>query len=198
MSTTIDHKISTDVNAIDEIAAIPTVNDSTKPVPVSYQEDIKEIKKAVRTVLGIVAGLFVLTLLFSHKSSAPAPAATAAPAAAAPAAATTAGAPVVINLPASHSVSFPRNLTAHHLGGQEYSLTWQSMGDGYTYRIYYSNDKQMRDASEAFFRPVDGTLYRFTMNGDAKNVWMAVAPVGANQEEGLMSHPVNIGHAREG
>ncbi len=69
------------------------------------------------------------------------------------------------------------------------------MGAGYTYRVYYANDKQMHDAASAFYKPVEGSLYRFTINGDASNVWMAVAPVDGNGHEGLLSRPVNIGEA---
>lgn len=87
----------------------------------------------------------------------------------------------------------PRHLAAHHLFGQDYSLTWDSMGDGFTYRVYYANSADMKDAAPSFFKPVDGTTYRFTMTGDANNVWMAVAPLNAQQQEGPMTPPVNIG-----
>jgi len=189
MSATLERKPHTDVNAVEEIAAIPAVDESVNSVTDTTQEDIATIKKAVKSVVGIAAGLLVLGILFSRRTEPPAPAAPAAPIAVAT---------PEIGASGGHVASFPKELTAHHLNDQEYSLTWKSMGDAYTYRVYYANDKQMHDATAALYKPVEGTTYRFTMNGDPKNVWMAVTPVDGNQNEGILSRPVNIGLAHKG
>jgi hypothetical protein len=205
MNSTTEFKPETEMNAAAKIAAIPTLKKTIKIAsdvsPGMPGEDLAYIKKVFLIVFGCFAALFVLALMLPNKnkeaSTSSTTGATSTPAAATPAAGTTTAATSPHKASGAHSVkeSFPKELTAHHLYDQDYSLTWKDMGAGYTYRVYYANDKQMRDATVAFFKPVEGTLYRFTMNGDASNVWMAIAPVDGNGHEGVLSRPVNIGKA---
>ncbi len=196
MSATLEHKLDNEMNAVDKIAAIPTATGASMaadPIAESSKEDIAEIKKAFKTVLAIAGGLFLLAMLFSRRTEPPTPVA-----APAPTSVSVPVAPALVGTPGGSVVSYPEELTAHHLYDQDYSLTWKSMGEQYTYRVYYANDKQMHDATAALYKPVEGTMFRFTMNGDPKNVWMAVTPVNGTNEEGLLSRPINIGQARKG
>jgi hypothetical protein len=199
MSTTLEERPSTGLNGSDTIATIPAATASTGTFIDTTKEDIATIKQAVKTVFSFAGVLFLLAILFSRKTETVAPTAPAAN----PAAATASTAAAVpsstpaIGTPGGRIVSFPKELTAHHISGVDYSLTWKGMGDNYTYRIYYANDKQMHDAQSAFFKPVDGTTWRFTIDGNPKNVWMAVTPINGNGQEGILSRPVNIGDAKE-
>jgi hypothetical protein len=203
MSIATERKPDTEIDAVGKIAALPTVNTHAESPPESYAEEIATIKKSFFSVISIFAGLFLVSMIFSpkynsyHRSQG---------SVAPPQAVSVASATTVTphahhrhlrsNQVVVHDISYPEELKVHHLYGQDYSLTWKSMGDQYTYRVFYADNKQMQDAMEVFYRPVVGTLYRFTI-GDPKNVWLAIVPVDGNGHELAFSQPLNIAQATE-
>lgn len=86
----------------------------------------------------------------------------------------------------------PENLKAHFLGPRMLELQWDSLGEGYVYRLYAASDMEMKNAQAVTEQPLRSTHMAWSPEDNVNIVWLAVTAIDPQGQETSFSRPLLV------
>ena len=90
------------------------------------------------------------------------------------------------------AVGMPENLHARFMGPRELELRWDSLGDGYVYRLYVADNSTMQNAQPVSEHLVQATNMAWTPDDGVHTVWVAVKGISDQGRETPFSRPLLV------
>jgi len=83
----------------------------------------------------------------------------------------------------------PENLHARFMGPRELELRWDSLGEGYVYRLYAAADSSLQNAQPISEQPVQASNMTWVPNDGVQTVWLAVKGINQQGRQTAFSRP---------